>query len=78
MPLWLARILTVVLYVAVMAALAWVLKATVPNFNKWMEGLLGKEAWFDIVVALASVGGIYAFWPRDPEGRMKPLLSRRR
>ncbi|GJE29813.1 hypothetical protein [Methylobacterium organophilum] len=78
MPIWLARMLTVALYLAVMAGLAVVLRIAAPPFNRWMDAALGESVWTAVFAALLAGAAAYGWWPRDATGRMKPLLSRSR
>lgn len=78
MPLWLARILAVVLYAAMMAVIAIVVKATVPGFSDWLGATIGEGGANSLVLLFFLAIAIFTFWPRDTAGRMCFPLSRSR
>lgn len=78
MPRWPQILLALVLFVGIMLAVRAVLYVILPPFNRWMDHAVGASTWTTVVIALAIIGGVYGFWPRDSTGRMKPLLPRRR
>ncbi|MBE7196592.1 MAG: hypothetical protein INR70_02145 [Parafilimonas terrae] len=73
---WPTILLCLVLFAAAMLVVRAVLVAVLPSFNRWMDQALGASTWTAIVILAAIAGGIFGFWPRDAQGRMKPLSRR--
>lgn len=78
MPLWLSRLLTLVLFAAAMALVWWALKAWgEPTLDRFYDGIGGPAAWM-ILIALGLFCAYVAYWPCNPGGSRRPLLPPRR
>lgn len=75
MPRWLTVVLTLTLYAAVMAALALVIRATVPAVDGWLVAGIGEAGTWVLLLAIIIPAGIYGYWPRRPDGSMRRLRS---
>lgn len=75
MPRWLTVILTLIVYTAVMAVLALVIRETVPQGIDWVRGHVGHAGVWAILLAVIVPAGIYGYWPRRPDGSMRRLRS---
>lgn len=58
---WPEIVLTLVLFAAVMAALSWVVNATVPGFVDWLNGALGKDGALIAIFAVIAASAVYAW-----------------
>lgn len=75
MPRWLTLALTLVVYAAVMAVLALVIRETVPPGVDWLWDSIGGAGVWAILFAIVVPAGIYGYWPRRPDGSMRRLRS---
>lgn len=62
MSLLLQRLVTLVLFIIVMAGWAWVLNRTVPGAVDWLTSVVGNVGYFLIFGALIVLGWPLAHW----------------
>ena len=72
---WLTIALTLIVYAAVMAVLALVIRETVPPFGDWLAASIGEAGTWALMLAILIPAGIYGYWPRRPDGSMRRLRS---
>lgn len=77
MPRWFQKVLTLVLFTAVVLAVGWVLRQIVPPFNQWLGATFGQPGALVLILAVGATCAVFGFWPRDAAGRMKRLTLRR-
>ncbi|WP_331287673.1 MULTISPECIES: hypothetical protein [Methylobacteriaceae] len=75
MPRWLTVALTLIVYAAVMAVLALVIRGTVPPGIDWLDSKLGSNGTWVLLLVIVIPAGIYGYWPRRPDGSMRRLRS---
>ena len=77
---WPTILLCLVLFAAAMlvvrAVLVVGLHATVPTLDAWLDDTLGHTTHLVALAVLLGGCAIFGFWPRDAQGRMKPLSRR--
>lgn len=75
MPRWLTVALTLIVYTAIMAALALLLREYGrPAYDALWDRIGGGGVWA-ILIAILIPAGIYGYWPRRPDGSMRRLRS---
>lgn len=77
MPRWLQIVLTLALFAIIMLAVRAVPVATLPGALDWLREHVGHGGIWLLFAAIIIPCAIYGYWPRDPEGRIRPLLSNR-
>ncbi|MCP2083978.1 UNVERIFIED_ORG: hypothetical protein J2W74_005243 [Methylorubrum zatmanii] len=75
MPRWLTVALTLIVYAAIMAVVALVVRATVPQAIDWLRDHAGHGGVWAVLLAILIPAGIYGYWPRRPDGSMRRLRS---
>ena len=78
MPRWFEVALTLVLFTAVMLLARWGLNTWVPPAVDWLGGIIGLGGIWAIFLPIMGLCGFVGFWPRTPDGRLRPLLPPRR
>ncbi len=78
MPRWLQITLSLVLFAIVMLALRAVLHAWVPTINTMITERVGEFGWWAIFLLVMAGAAFVGYWPRTPDGRLRPLLPTRR
>ena len=78
MPRWLQIAISLVLYAAVMLVLRAVLHAWIPDLDAALVSRLGSGGAWGVLIVLLAVCAAVGFWPRTPDGRLRPLLPPRR
>ena len=70
--------LSLVLFTATMFLLRWGLSTRMPPAVDWLGGIVGHGGVWAIFLAIMALCGFVGFWPRTPNGRLRPLLRPRR
>lgn len=78
MPRWLQVTISLVLFAIVMLALRVVLHAWVPSLLSVLEATVGMGGAWALLAAVLAFCALVGFWPRMPDGRLRPLLPPRR
>lgn len=73
---WPIILLCLVLFAGAMLGVRAVLVATIPGVNAWLSGAFGEVGSLLVIIGFFGLCGIYGFWPRDAQGRTKPLSRR--
>ncbi|KAB1072179.1 hypothetical protein [Methylobacterium planeticum] len=68
-------VVTLVLFSAVMAGAAALLKVTLLPGVSWLSSQIGIEAVLAIEGALISTAYTFGYWPRTGDGRLRSLRS---
>lgn len=78
MPRWFEVALTLVLFTVTMLLLRWGLSMWIPTLLTLLESSVGMTGAWALLLAVLARAGFIGFWPRTPEGRLRPLLRHRR